>query len=77
MSNRNISMEIMEYMVWVIEITAAEFFGRDKTAAYNALHDSGLWDIYIENFDATHSLGKECLVDEMREYFLERGVIKP
>ena len=68
-------MEIMEYMVWVVEITATEFFEKDKTAAYNALKESRLWDIYIENYDTTHTLGKEYLIDEIRKRFSEHKVV--
>ena len=58
----------MEYMVWIVEITSAEFHNGNKTAAYNALKTSGLWDIYVENYDTTHTLGKEYLINEMAEY---------
>ncbi len=68
------SREVMEYMVWVVELVAVEFFQNDKTAAYHALKSSGLWDIYINHYDTTHTLGKEYLVDEIREYFVEHGV---
>jgi hypothetical protein len=30
------SLETMEYMAWVIEIAAREFFSGSKTAAYDA-----------------------------------------
>jgi len=66
---------MMEYMVWVVEITAAAFFAGDKTLAYNNLKSSGLWDIYVDNYDTTHTLGREYLIDEMREYFVANGVL--
>jgi len=34
MIKQNISADIMEYMVWVVELAAGEFFGGDKTLAY-------------------------------------------
>ena len=71
---QKIDTDIMEYMVWVIEITAIEFFEKDKTAAYNALQSSGLWDIYVEHYDTTHTLGKEYLINEIREYFIDKGI---
>jgi len=74
MAKQNISFEIMEYMVWVVEITAAEFFKKDKTAAYDALVESGLWEIYTDHYDTTHTLGKEYLTDEIREYFANHEV---
>jgi len=68
------NLDMMEYMVWVVEIASAEFFHKDKTAAYDALKNSGLWDIYVEHYDITHTLGAEYLLDEMREYFPAHGV---
>jgi len=74
MAQHCINMEIMEYMVWVIEVVSAEFFKGDKTSAYNALKGSGLWDIYVDHYDTTHTLGKEYLLNEIHEYFKEHEV---
>jgi len=74
MQNEKMDINIMEYMVWVIEITSAEFFENDKTTAYINLKNSGLWDIYINSYDITHSLSKEYLIKEIREYFNFKGV---
>ena len=74
MVEQKMNLEIMEYVVWVIEITAREFFGGDKTTAYDNLKNSVLWDLYTEHYDVTHTLGSEYLLDEMREYFIENGV---
>ena len=68
------SHEVMEYMVWVVEIAAREFFKKDKTAAYDALKKSGIWDLYVEHYDVTHTLGAEYLLEEMRESFSASGV---
>ncbi|MCL2053109.1 MAG: DUF3791 domain-containing protein [Oscillospiraceae bacterium] len=68
------SFEVMEYVVWVIEIAAREFFDGDKTTAYDTLKNSGLWALYTEHYDTTHTLGSEYILDEMREYFVENGV---
>ena len=68
------TVEIMEYMVWIVEIVSSEFFNSDKTVAYKALKDSGLWDIYVDHYDTTHSLGRECLVDEIGGYFSQHEV---
>lgn len=77
MADRKMSLETMEYMVWVIDIAAKEFFKGDKTAAYNAMKDSGIWNLYVETYDTTHTLGKEYITDEIKEYFTKRGVIFP
>ncbi|MDR0490547.1 MAG: DUF3791 domain-containing protein [Oscillospiraceae bacterium] len=74
MANRKMTLEMMEYVVWVIEIAAREFFGGDKTVAYDILKKSDLWDLYTEHYDVTHTLGSEYLLDEMREYFEKNGV---
>ena len=71
------SFDTMEYMVWVVEITAAEFFKKDKTAAYDALKESGLWDIYVEHYDVTHTLGAEYLLEEIRECFFAKELVRP
>jgi hypothetical protein len=69
-----ITTDSMEYLVWVVEITAAQFFEGDKTSAYQALRDCGLWDIYVEHYETTHTLGKEYLLEEIGVYFMEHGV---
>ena len=75
MANKKITLEIMEYMVWIVEITAANFFYNDKTAAYDALKGSGLWNIYVEHYESTHTLGIEYLLNEIKEYFDTNGVV--
>jgi hypothetical protein len=66
----------MEYMVWIVEITATAFFTKNKSNAYNALKKSGLWDIYVNNYETTHSLGQEYLLDEIHGFFIKKGLIK-
>lgn len=74
MAQQSINVDIMEYMVWVIEIVASEFFKDDKTVAYSTLMASKLWDIYVNHYDTTHTLSREYLIDEVREYFTNHGV---
>jgi hypothetical protein len=74
MIDQAIHTDRMEYLVWIIEIVAAQFFAGDKTAAYHALKNSGLWDIYIEHYETTHTLGKEYLLEEIEAYFAAHGV---
>ena len=71
------SFNVMEFMVWVVEIASRKFFEGDKTAAYDALKKSGLWDICVEHYDVTHSLGAEYLLEEMQEHFPANGVALP
>jgi hypothetical protein len=55
-------------------MAASEFFHNDKASAYHSLKNSGLWDIYVSHYDTTHTLGKEYLLEEIREYFLKHEV---
>lgn len=75
MVGQGINTETMEYLVWVIELAAAEFFGGDKTLAYRTLKDQGIWDLYVENYDVTHTLGASCIVDEIRDILIAKKVL--
>lgn len=75
MSTEKMTFDVMEYIVWVIEIAANEFFDCDKTIAYDVLKNSELWKLYTEHYDVTHTLGADCILDEMRAYFIEHEVI--
>jgi len=74
MAGNKMNLEVMEYVVWVIEIAAREFFGGDKTIAYQTLKNSKLWNLYTAHHEVTHTLGSNYILDEMREYFAENGV---
>lgn len=75
MISQKMSMEKMEYVVWVIEIAASEFFNGDKTTAYDTIKKSRLWNLYTDHYETTHTLGKECILEEMREVFMHEGVV--
>jgi hypothetical protein len=75
MANQKMTLEIMEFIVWIIEITAREFFSNNKTLAYDTLKNSDLWDLYIDHYDTTHTLGAEFILDEMNEYFTRNKVL--
>jgi len=74
MANQALNNDIMEYMVWIIEIVSVEFFDGDKTLAYEALQQSGVWHMYVSHYDVTHSLGSEYILQEIKEVFIEKGV---
>ncbi|MCL1903165.1 MAG: DUF3791 domain-containing protein [Oscillospiraceae bacterium] len=74
MPSGKMTLEIMEYVVWVIEITARKFFGGDKTTAYETLKNGRLWDLYTVHYEVTHTLGMEYLLDEIREYLDENAI---
>jgi len=69
------SADIMEYMVWVVELTSENFFDGDKTLAYRTLKDQGVWDLYVQNYDVTHTLGAGYVIDEIREILLAKGAL--
>ena len=69
MAKQNITTEIMEYMVWIVEIVSAEFFCGDKTLAYQTLKEHGIWDLYVDHYDVTHTLGKSYILEEIRDMF--------
>jgi hypothetical protein len=75
MTSHKINKEIMEYMVWVIELAANEFFNGDKTLAYKALKNQGIWDLFLQSYDVTHTLGASCIVEEIREILLAKKVL--
>jgi len=75
MTEQNINTEIMEYLVWVVELASDEFFGGDKTLAYRTLKEHGIWDFFVQNYDTTHTLGASCVMEEIREILLAREVL--
>ena len=75
MAGQSINADIMDYMVWVVELAAGEFWSGDKTLAYNTLKNHGVWDLYVQNYDVTHSLGASYVVDEIREILLAKGAL--
>ena len=75
MTGHKINTEIMEYLVWIIELATNEFFNGNKTLAYNTLKDMGIWDLFVQNYDVTHTLGASYVMDEIREILLVKKVI--
>ena len=75
MVKQTITTEIMEYMVWVVELVAHEFFNGDKFKTYTVLNEQGIWDLYIDNYDITHSLSANNIICEIREILTVKEVI--
>ena len=75
MAMLKINTEVMEFMVWVIELVAHEFFDGDKVRAYKMLNEHGLWAFFIQSYDITHSFGANIIVGEVREVLTAKGVI--
>ena len=77
MVNTLITTEIMEFMVWLVEIVSHQLFNGNKTAAYNKLRNSGLWDIYVKHYETTHTLGEEYLLNEIQEFLVKHETSSP
>jgi len=75
MVKQDITTEVMEYMVWVVELIADEFFNGHKTRAYNVMNELGIWDFYIQNYDITHTLSAGNIIGEVREILTVKEVI--
>ena len=68
-------LDITEFMIWVIEIVARKFFQNDKTLAYNTLKNTQIWDMYVNNYDVTHTLSYDYILDELSDILTSKGVI--
>ena len=75
MIKQSINIDIMEYMVWVVELVADRFFDGNKTATFNVLKETGIWDAYIQNYDITHSLGANTIINEIHDILTIKEVI--
>ena len=68
--------QVMDWLVWVIEIVSENLCGGDKTKAYDMLKQNGILDWYEEHYELTHSLGQEYLLEEVREIVGKGGIPK-
>ena len=75
MNKQYVTAEIMEYMVWLIELVSSEFFSGDKALAYKVLRDQGVWDFYIQSYDITHTLSAQNAIEEIRDILVAKEVI--
>ena len=75
MVNQDITSDVMEYMVWVVELVADEFFDGDKSHTYKVLTEQGIWDLYIQSYESTHSLGASVIIAEISEILKNKEVI--
>ena len=60
-------IETKDFLVYVIEICADEFFNGDKSLAYDTLKKHGLLDFYKETYDTSHTLSSAYILDEISE----------
>jgi Uma2 family endonuclease len=71
----NTSDEVMEYMVWLIEIVSSSFFNNNKALTYKILKEYGIWGLYIQNYDVTHTLSASYILQEIQELLTAKGVL--
>lgn len=74
MLNRIISDEIMEFMVWVLEVAAGSFFAGDRALAYNTIKKNDIWEAYINEFEAKKCLSAGAVCGELNKLLEEKGV---
>lgn len=67
--------EVTEFMIWIIEIAAREFFNNDKTKTYNVLKDTGILNTYVDTYDVTHTLSSTYIIDELKNILKSKEVI--
>ena|GEM_PF-3158124 len=69
----SLDRETKDFLVYIIEICAREFFGGDKSLAYSALCNYQIMDFYRDTYDTSHTLGTSYILDEMKDMFMARG----
>jgi len=75
MVKQGITTEIMEYMIWVVELISNEFFNGDKTYTYRVLNEQGIWSTYVQSYDITHTLSANNIIGEVRDVLTAKEVI--
>jgi len=75
MEKVEVTEEIMEYLVWVIELAAVEIFDGDKSLAYKSLKETGVLDLFSQHYDVTHTLGAQYILNEIREIISVRETV--
>jgi len=65
MLRRIITEEIVIFMVGVIEITAFEFYDKDRASAFKDLNEKKIWHNYIEKFESKRNMKPEAIADEI------------
>lgn len=72
---QNMDASKMEYMVWLVEIVAANFFAGNKAIAYQELNKNGIWNLYLSNYDVTHTLSADYVLSEIKEILTKKEVL--
>jgi len=65
MLRRIITDRIAEFMVWLIELVAIEFYEGDRALAFKDLNDLKIWHHFVEKYEEKCSLNAEAITDEI------------
>jgi hypothetical protein len=63
----SITLQQMNFLVYLIELTSARLFHGDRAQAFETLNNAGMLDFYSETYDTSHTLGSEYLLNEITE----------
>jgi hypothetical protein len=69
------SPSVKDFLVYVIELCAERFFSGNKTLAYKQLKNTDLLSFYKDTYDTSHTLSSEYILEEIREKFIDNGVV--
>jgi hypothetical protein len=66
---------VKDFLVYIIELCAERFFLGNKSLAYKQLKNTNQIAFYEETYDTSHTLSSEYILEEIREKFIEYGVL--
>jgi hypothetical protein len=61
------TIEVKDFLVYLIELCSENFFNGDKSLAYSSLKKHGLLDFYKDTYDTSHTLSSGYILDEISE----------
>jgi hypothetical protein len=65
--------EVKDFLVFLIEICAREFFCGDKSSTYDVLRKYNILDFYRDTYDVSHTLSSGYIIDEIKEQLTKSG----
>jgi hypothetical protein len=66
---------VKDFLVYIIELCAERFFYGNKSIAYKQLKGTNQILFYKETYDTSHTLSSEYILEEIREKFIENGIL--
>ena len=67
MLRRVITEDIAEFMVEVVEVASAEFYGGDKALTFKDLNDRGIWQHFVLKYEEKRNLRPEQFTLEISQ----------